>query len=220
MTKRPPIAPPAGGPDEPGEPREPPPAGGAPPTDAAAATLRELFFGFLVIGLSSFGGGVTAHIRRLVVQRKGWMTDAQLLRGLSMAQLLPGANVVNLAIFVGQHLRGLRGAAVSAAALSIPPGVLMVVLGALLYAHGQPPFLRAVFSGVGAAAVGLTLGTALALVRHSLRGLGDGLIVVATFALVALVRVPLPLAILIMAPLGIAWHRPRKPGVDGPAKAP
>jgi len=68
---------------------------------------------FAFIGLTSFGGGITAYIRRLVVTQKKWMTDEEFLPGLGLVQLLPGANVAGLAVYIGNHLKGALGSAVA-----------------------------------------------------------------------------------------------------------
>jgi chromate transport protein ChrA len=54
-------------------------------------------------GLFSFGGGLTAWLRREIVQVRGWMTDDLFFSGYSLAQILPGVNSTNMAVYIGQH---------------------------------------------------------------------------------------------------------------------
>src|SRR5689334_12613673 len=68
--------------------------------------LVELFLLFSQLGLSSFGGGVSAWIHRAFVERRGWLSEAEFSAALALGRIMPGANVVNLAILVGQRLRG------------------------------------------------------------------------------------------------------------------
>src|SRR5882757_636116 len=75
-----------------------------PPSRAA------LFGAFVSIGMSSFGGGLTAWVRREIVHRREWLDDQQFLSGYALSQLVPGASNVNLAVFIGTQLRGIRGA--------------------------------------------------------------------------------------------------------------
>ena len=84
-----------------------------------APTLGELASCFLQIALSSFGGGLSAWTRRLVVEQRRWMNDEQFLSALTIARLFPGPNQVNMAIYIGVHFRGLPG---DAAELLQPPG--------------------------------------------------------------------------------------------------
>ena len=94
-----------------------------PPTAAAKprASLPALFRGFLSIGLSSFGGGLAAWIRREVVERRGWLDDRQFLTGYALSQLVPGATNVNLAVFIGAQLRGAPGVLAALAGLMLVP---------------------------------------------------------------------------------------------------
>ena len=80
--------------------------------------------------MSSFGGGLTAWVRREVVQRRGWMDDQQFLSGYALSQLVPGATNVNLAVFIGTQLRGVPGALACFAGLTAPPLLLMLVIWA------------------------------------------------------------------------------------------
>ena len=68
-----------------------------------APTLLALFQAFVSIGMASFGGGLTAWVRREIVSKRGWMDDQQFLSGYALSQLVPGATNVNLAVFIGTH---------------------------------------------------------------------------------------------------------------------
>src|SRR5215510_2446811 len=88
-------------------------------------TLPEIFMVFARIGLTSFGGGISAWIYRDVVDRRQWLSEAEFLAGLTLAQILPGPNVINVAIYIGQRLRGTAGSVVAGAALLLPPMVVV-----------------------------------------------------------------------------------------------
>ena len=99
--------------------------------------MAELAGLFLFIGLTSFGGGITAYIRRLVVSQKRWLTDEEFLPGLGLVQLLPGANVVGLAVYIGNHLKGPLGSAVALGSLLVCPFISTCALGFLYFSCGQ-----------------------------------------------------------------------------------
>ena len=80
---------------------------------AQPVSLWSLYKMFLYVGLLSFGGGVTAWCHREVVLVRGWMTDDEFFSGYSLAQVLPGVNSTNMAVYVGQHVRGLIGSIVA-----------------------------------------------------------------------------------------------------------
>jgi hypothetical protein len=65
------------------------------------------------IGAMSFGGGITGWVYRDVVLRRQWMTEAEFITGLSLAQTPPGGNVTNVSVYVGNRLRGIPGVLVA-----------------------------------------------------------------------------------------------------------
>jgi chromate transporter len=119
--------------------------------------LVELFLLFSQLGLSSFGGGVSAWMHRAFVERRGWLGEAEFSAALALARIMPGVNVVNLAVLIGQRVRGPSGAAAAALGLLIGPscgaGGLMIAYGAL----ARSVVLQAAIEGAAAAAAGLLI---------------------------------------------------------------
>jgi chromate transporter len=175
---------------------------------ASPPTPRELFTAFLSVGISGFGG-VLPYARHQLVDVKRWITDAEMTELLSLAQLLPGPNIVNVAIMLGTRFRGAAGAAAGVLGLMLVPLVLFLVLGAIYQQFADVPWLKGAFAGVGAAAAGLVLSVGVRF-AHALKPRGWVIALgVASFAAIALVRLPLPLVVIALAPLGvwIAWRR-------------
>lgn len=108
-------------------------------------------------------GGVLAVAQRELVERKRWLTREQFVELLSLAQVLPGPNIVNLSMMIGDRWFGVRGAmSALAGMLLMPLGVVLVL--ALLYGHyEQHPAVSGALHGMGVAAAGLVFGTALKL---------------------------------------------------------
>src|SRR5215475_15299281 len=94
-------------------------------TSVSLFALYKLFF---LVGLMSFGGGLTAWFHREVVLVRGWMTDDEFFSGYSLAQVLPGVNSTNMAVYIGQHVRGALGSTVALGALLSGPFVAIIVL--------------------------------------------------------------------------------------------
>jgi chromate transporter len=119
--------------------------------------LVALFLLFSQLGLSSFGGGVSAWMHRAFVERRGWLGEAEFSAALALARIMPGVNVVNLAVLIGQRVRGASGAAAAVLGLLIgPSGVaigLMIAYGAL----ARSLVLQAAIEGAAAAAAGLLI---------------------------------------------------------------
>lgn len=171
--------------------------------------LRELAGFFLFVGLTSFGGGITAYIRRLVVTQRKWLTDEEFLPGLGLVQLLPGANVAGLAVYIGNHLRGPAGAAVALLCLFVPPFVTTCALGFLYFHAGQKADATAVLAGITAAACGLMASMVFEAGQKAIKGLFDIFLILLTFVLVRFAHLHVPVVILLVAPLALWWHRPR-----------
>jgi hypothetical protein len=76
---------------------------------------------FFSIGVMSFGGGLVPWMQREIVTLRGWMKDEDFLPGVALSQILPGVNSTNLAVFIGQKLRGLAGSAVALAGMLTGP---------------------------------------------------------------------------------------------------
>jgi len=192
-----------------------------PSLDAAPAkpvlyvSLLALYRTFFLLGLFSFGGGLSAWLHREIVQLRGWMTDEQFFSGYGLSQVLPGVNSSNLSVYIGQHLRGTFGAVV--ALLGLLSGPFAVVLAAAItyqYLLAVPGF-QAAMAGIAAAAIGMLVRLALTAAQGALgggrmRGLAPLLIMTITFIAVGLLRWPLVPVVLVMAPLSIAIAWPWK----------
>jgi chromate transporter len=183
-------------------------------SDAAAAPregragLADLFVAFMQISLSGFGGAINWAHRALVQQRR-WMSDEDFTETLSLCQFLPGPNIVNFAMCLGQRQHGLAGAlAALAGVVSVPLGIF-VVLG-LLYSHfGQIAYIHGILGGISAAAAGFIITVAIRLARPHRGNLISIIFGLAAFLGMGVVRWPLFDVMLALAPLSvaIAWWR-------------
>src|SRR5208283_2651293 len=151
---------------------------------ASPATVLQIFLEFLLIGATSFGGGVVAYLRNGLVTKRGWLDDKAFVELLAISQSLPGLNSTNMAILVGDRLRGIQGAIAGIVGMCLPGGLLMYVVGMVYREHGDHPLATAALKGVAAAAVGLILATAVQLGKKSLDHKADPLFVVITVLLV------------------------------------
>lgn len=170
--------------------------------------LSELFYGFLAISMSGFGG-VLPWARRSLVEQRGWLGECEFAEVLALCQFLPGPNIVNLSIIVGSRFHGVAGALTAFAGLVGAPLLLMLALGALYARYGELEALRGALAGLAAGAAGLLLAMAVKMLLPLLRErrLAALLFMLAAFAGVGLLRLPLYWVVLAVAPLSIAWCR-------------
>src|SRR5215470_17469654 len=101
--------------------------------------LLSLMGVFFRVGVTSFGGSTAAWLYREIVERRGWLDDQHFLTALTLAQVLPGANPVNLSIYVGSQLRGGLGGAAAAFGMVGPAFCLILALGYLYRQFGSLP---------------------------------------------------------------------------------
>ena len=179
-------------------------------TPAADVTLRELALAFLEVALASFGGGLSAWSREVVVEKRRWMTDAEFLSALTVCRILPGPNQVNMAVFVGSRFRGAAGALAALGGLVLVPLAIVIALGAAYFHYHQVPVLRSVLGGAIAAATGMALSMAIKVGGPLLRQ-PDGLVfAVAAFVAVSVLHWPLVPVVLVLGSTAILWFWPRR----------
>src|SRR5215831_13111202 len=94
-----------------------------------AVPLLSLMGVFFRVGITSFGGSTAAWLYREIVERRGWLDEPHFVTALTLAQVLPGANPVNLSIYVGSQLRGGIGGTAAAVGMIGPPFVIILILG-------------------------------------------------------------------------------------------
>ena len=188
----------------------------SPEVVADAATLPgkvsifQLFSTFLLIGATSFGGGVVAYLRNSLVAKHKWFDDKTFVELLSISQTLPGLNATNMAVLVGDRLRGTAGAIAAILGMCLPGAVLMYVTALTYRAHGDRPLATAGLKGVAAAAVGLILATTFQLGRKSLSHKYDLIFVALTVIGVNQLHQSVPRVLIGVGVLAILWYRPRK----------
>lgn len=170
----------------------------------------DLFVTFTVLALHGFGG-VLPWAQRAIVEKKRWLAREEFVELLAFGQLLPGPNVVNLAIMIGDRYFGWRGALASLAGILLVPAVLVLSVFALYLQFSDHPLVGRAVIGMSAVAGGLILATAIKLggaLRKRWQWLGFGVV---AFVMVGVLRLPLlwTLLLLIPAAFAAAWRAER-----------
>jgi chromate transporter len=142
------------------------------------------------------------------VVRRRWLRTDEFLQDYTLAQLLPGPNVSNLAIALGHRLAGLPGATWALLAVLVPGLVVLLVLAVLYFARGLAPTAVSLMQGMAAAVVGLLLVTGVRLMRPVLVNARAVVIAVGTFVAVGPLHLNTAVVLLVGAALSIWLHRP------------
>lgn len=172
----------------------------------------ELFVVFTTLALQGFGG-VLAVAQRVLCEQKRWLTREQFVEILAIGQVLPGPNVCNIALMIGDRFFGLRGAfAALGGMIAIPLVIVLLVTAA--YSHfATVPAVAGALKGMGAVSAGLIAGTGLKLIgtlRTNVLGWpACAVFAAAVFLVVAVLRWPLIWVLLGTGTLActVAWWR-------------
>jgi chromate transporter len=169
-------------------------------------SLSALFIGFLKVSLCGFGGGLV-WARRVVVEQRQWMDEQEFAETLTLCQLMPGPNIVGIAVCVGTELRGAIGAVSAVAGFILLPWTVGLAVGGVLLQYAEIAVLQNILSGLSASAAGLLIGTGLRLLMPHRSRRTVLLFAGLAFAGMALTRLPLPIVLLALAPISIAVAR-------------
>ena len=139
----------------------------------------ELFLVFLEIGAFSFGGGygMISMIREKTLAH-GWLTEAELLNTIAVAESTPGPIAVNMATFVGSTQAGFFGSVLATLGVVLPSFIIILIISALIRDLLKYSGVKAFLGGVRPCVVGLILATAMIFLMRILLGfvkIGDSL---------------------------------------------
>jgi chromate transporter len=155
-------------------------------------TNTELALAFLQIGVSSFGGALP-WARRILVEERKWLGDKSFTDMLTIAQALPGPNIVNIAVYYGFRHRGMLGVGAGLAGLLIVPMLIVLALAQLYLAFAHVPQVKGAILGMTAAATGYMFAQAVKLSNPFVHNRLAVAIAFATFGIGVLLRWPMPL---------------------------
>jgi chromate transporter len=187
---------------------------------ARPASCGELFRVCNRLALQGFGG-VLPVAQRELVERTGWLSKQEFLETLAVAQVLPGPNVINLGLMIGDRFFGWRGALAAVGGMLLLPLLIVLALAALAAQTSSLPWVAGALRGMAVVAAGLIVSTAIKLMpglRQSVLGgpLAAGL-GSAAFVLVGVLRWPLVWVVLGLGAVGLvaAWWRLGARNADG-----
>jgi chromate transporter len=191
--------------------------------------LRTIAGEWLRIGAIGFGGP-PAHIallRRLCVQRRGWLSEEDFADGLAAANLLPGPASTQLSIYCAWKLRSAAGAIVGGVCFIAPGLVAILLLSAVLLGAEPNRYVAGLAAGAGAAVAAVAVHAALSLVPASWQRAGPAVAarvrwvsyVVAGAAAAAVIGAWVALVLLLAGALEVATRHRFRPAAIGPMAA-
>ena len=183
-------------------------------TESFATTWKEIATSFLKIGTTAYGGPAIMGVMQAEIQeRRQWTSKPRFLEGLGLVNVLPGATMVQLAIFLGYERAGWWGGLLAGLCFTAPAFVVMLVLAAAYATFGVSPLLRGALYGLGPVVLAIFISAVFRLGKSALRSRTHALI--AAGAAVAALQSPLgAAAILILAGgVGVLLFYSRRAGL-------
>lgn len=135
------------------------------------ASLPYIFFTFLKLGATAFGGymSLVAIVQKQLVEIDKKMKEEDLLDGISLTSVLPGPVAVNTIAYVGYLLRGIPGAIAAFAGIVLPSFFLVILLSWLYFTYGNIPAVKNIFSGIAPTITALIVTVAIGMARKTIK---------------------------------------------------
>ena len=166
-------------------------------------SLAEIFITFTKVALGGFGG-VLPVSRFTLIDKKKWLTEKEFAEQLAIAQLLPGPNIVNLSVGLGDRFHGIAGSVAAVAGLMTVPFMLFMALAWGYHYFSDSSVVKAALLGVSAAAAGLIVSTGLKLIKSMPKKVWAFAIGITTFCAIAVVHLTLYQVVLTLGISGVA----------------
>ena len=165
-------------------------------------TRKALFLCFLYMGMVGFGG-VLPWARRMLVEERNWLTSEEFAEALSLGQILPGPNVVNLSIMVGRRFHGAWGAFLAFSGLMLVPLAIILILAELYGQYGQLIAVQNAIHGTAAASAGLVVAMGFTMVSKQVKAWRTSGITVLAFVGSGVLSIPLLAVLCVLVPVSI-----------------
>lgn len=163
---------------------------------------KTLFLGFMKLGLMGFGG-VLPLAHRLIVEDQKWLTSEQFTDLLGVCQILPGGNIVNMAVAIGYDFAGLKGAMSAVFGLMLAPTIIVISLYQLYANFQNIPLVQHIIQGLAAAAAGLLFATGFKMLKPLMKSKLTYFTIVLTIIFMLLIKLPLVLTLLILVAINM-----------------
>ena len=177
------------------------------------AGLSEIFWVFTKIGAFTIGGGYAMiPLIQNEMSRRGWLSEEELPDIITLAQSAPGILAVNVAIFAGYRIRGLKGSIVATVGTALPSFFIILFIAALFSGYQNNPDVIRIFRGIRPVVISLIAVPMIKLAHKNNKTWWAWAISGITLALVSFLKVS-PIYILltiIVSALSITYYRNKK----------
>lgn len=163
---------------------------------------KELFIGFMKLGLMGFGG-VLPLAHRMIVEDRKWLNSNEFTHLLGVCQILPGGNIINMAVAIGYQFHGVKGAVSSVIGLIFAPTIIVILLYELYAQFQNIPTIKHMIEGLAAAAAALLFAMGLKMLRPILKSYLTIFTIIMTIFFMLIVKIPLLFTLLILVVINL-----------------
>ena len=173
-----------------------------------------LFLTFLKIGAFTFGGGyaMIPVIQREIVQKRGWISDDDILDIIAIAESTPGPIAINSATFVGYQVAGFWGSAAATLGVVLPAFTIIYIISFFLRQFQEIKAVEYAFTGIRAGVLSLLINAVVSMGKKCPKNIFAYIVVAASFGAVAIFDVNVLFVIIACAASGVVWTLISKKG--------
>jgi chromate transporter len=177
----------------------------------------ELFWAFIVIGATTFGGGyaIVPVLDRELIKKRGWVTMDEVLDFFTIAQITPGIIAVNIATFVGCRRKGAIGGVIATAGLILPGISLMLIVSIFVKRFAEYSVVQHAFAGIRLGVCALILDMAIKLFKGFFKNYKAIIVCLIAFVLSAVFSVSPVLIIIGAGFAGFLLFSPKQETPEG-----
>ncbi|RZG47768.1 chromate transporter [Acinetobacter wuhouensis] len=164
---------------------------------------KTLFLGFMKLGLMGFGG-VLPLARHMIVEEQKWLSSDKFTDLLGVCQILPGGNIVNMAVAIGYDFAGAKGAFSAVFGLMLAPTVIVISLYQIYVNFQEIQLVQHMIQGLAAAAAGLLFATGFKMLKPLMKKKLTYFTILLTIIFMLLIKLPLALTLLILVTVNMS----------------
>ncbi len=150
-----------------------------------AKELLDIYLLFFKMGAVTFGGGyaMLPILRREIVQRRGWLSEEQVMDFFAVSQCLPGIIASNASVFIGYQRRKTPGAIAAALGVVTPSIIIITLIAALMQNFQNEPLVQQAFKAISICVCALILEAVISMWKKGVKDWVGIIICLAVFAL-------------------------------------
>ena len=151
----------------------------------------ELYLAFVKIGTFTFGGGLAMMpiMQRELIEKRGWITEEEIIDYFAIGQSTPGIIAVNVATFVGYKRLGVLGGIIGTLGVVTPSWVIIMILAGAISSIDKYPVAQKALRGINVAVAALLTSVIVKFSKKTIKNIWNAVFMLLAFALIYFFKV-------------------------------